>query len=64
MVIAHQEEQEIPDQGEMNLALEADLPKIMGLLDLKAADRFEGRKGSSLQVMSEQHPSDSIPMDG
>lgn len=47
----------------MHLALDIDLPEIVGLLGLKTADRFDGRKGSSLQVMSEQHPSDGIPMD-
>ena len=40
MIILHQDEQEISDQGEAYLALYVDLPEVIGLLCLKALYGF------------------------
>jgi len=42
VVIRYQNEQEVPDQGKMHLALDIDLPKIVGLGGLKTLDRLDG----------------------
>ena len=64
MIIRDQDEQEIPDQGETDLALNIDLPEIVGLLCFKTANGLEGRKGGALQMMFDQNLPDGFLMDG
>ena len=64
MIIRDQDEQQISDEREVHLPLDIDLPEIVGLGGFKALDRFEGRKGGSLQVMFDQNLPDSFLMDG
>lgn len=60
MIILHQDEQEISDQGEAYLALYVDLPEVIGLLCLKALYGLDGRNGHPLQMMLDQHASDGL----
>jgi len=62
VIISDQDEQEVPDQGEMHLVLEADLPEIVGLLGLKTADGFDRGETGPLQMVLEEYSANGILM--
>lgn len=63
MIIFYQDQQQIPNQRKVNLALNVDLPKIIGLISSKATNRFNRRQASALQMILDQYSTNCVLMD-
>jgi hypothetical protein len=63
VVIFDQDQQQIPNQRKVHLALNVDLPKIIRLSSSKPPDRFNRRQAGSLQVVLNQYPPYALLMD-
>jgi hypothetical protein len=63
VVVDRADEVQFPDQREVGLAHDIDLPESVGMRSLEPGHLFDRRQGDPAKMMADQHSPDNLPVD-